>query len=204
MKSFSLTANFCNVIRHTFTLKGRATRRELWGFFAFPWIIWLLWSYCAACIGSGLSDPEGEMPDWFSATSMAVQCLYLLGLAALFTPFCTLCVRRLHDVGMSGKWLFCYLPLGLPLVLPMLSLVLCGPDAPFGPLFVFFALAVGVSQLLGMSPESSLFMLGGWLMGWGLIILSYTIFLLIQFLRAGTPGANRYGQPQTFTLKQIS
>ena len=70
-------------LRNIFDYKGRATVREFWLFFIF-WvnlIPFVLGYYIAGVFGVDL---------------------YLDVLVIL--PYVSLCVRRLHDVGWSGKW----------------------------------------------------------------------------------------------------
>lgn len=87
-----------------FALRGRATRREYWG-----WVLWitLLQLLVALLIAGGTGY---AMFRYGQLDSIALGILLtghlLMGITMLFFsfPYYSLLVRRLHDIGRSGKW----------------------------------------------------------------------------------------------------
>ncbi len=104
--------------------KGRARRSEFWWFQLFCVLVYV----AILCAGTLFVEDE-----W----TLLVLVLVWLG---LLVPWISLSVRRLHDVGLSGGWLFLLLlPFGgIPWVVVMVMLSLA-PDtanaygAPPGP-----------------------------------------------------------------------
>lgn len=70
--------------------KGRARRREFWHFFLANFIAYLV-----------LSVIEVELDIAYYLTAIF--------LTFIFIPSISVTVRRLHDIGKSGKWAFLYL-----------------------------------------------------------------------------------------------
>lgn len=96
-----------------FNFSGRASRSEFWWWMLFSWIVsWLFSSflmpdYTSVVLGSS-GDPEAIMSafeDIFLSPGYIVNCLISL---ALFIPCLSVTVRRLHDIGRSGWWVFLY------------------------------------------------------------------------------------------------
>ena len=88
-KSF-FTAYFFDVIgRHYADFKGKAGRKEFWLFFLCSFIVALT----VSLIGSLINPVVGSV-------------LALLMGLALFIPQLALYVRRMHDIGKSGWWIF--------------------------------------------------------------------------------------------------
>ena len=75
--------------------KGRARRKEYWGFALVHIII-----SCAFLIMflGAISDRNGS-----AANSLSI--LYILYALAVMVPGCAVAVRRLHDTGRTGWWL---------------------------------------------------------------------------------------------------
>jgi uncharacterized membrane protein YhaH (DUF805 family) len=76
-----ILSNLVTVYRKSFTLKGRATRLEFWGFQLFYWLFLVIGFF-------------------FSLSAMSVV-FFIISIPAMFS----IQVRRLHDVGWSGWWL---------------------------------------------------------------------------------------------------
>jgi len=82
------------ILKNYVNFKGRARRKEYWGFVLFNLIIIFALGFVGGIVGDG-----GEF--FGSVYSLAV---FLPGLAVL--------IRRLHDIGRSGwSWLFALIPL---------------------------------------------------------------------------------------------
>ena len=101
----SLWQHFVQALCKTFVLKGRATRMEFWCFFLFCTIICLLYQMIMEFLMVGAMAILGseEMVDIIIIIALALVGM-LIGLL-LTIPQITVTVRRLHDVGKSGKWL---------------------------------------------------------------------------------------------------
>lgn len=108
-----LWQNFLLALRKTFVLKGRATRMEFWSFILFAAILSfvvqsVIETAGVACITA--FAPYGlETPEHFHSTTiaalLALTLVIFLFNIAITIPQVTVTIRRLHDVGRSGKWL---------------------------------------------------------------------------------------------------
>ena len=87
--------------RHGFALRGRASRSAYWWFALFQGAItFALWIAVSIALDGGSRTSAGSGPGLAIAIIGGIALLYL-ALAAL-----TLQVRRLHDTGRSGWWLW--------------------------------------------------------------------------------------------------
>jgi len=77
--------------------RGRARRKEYWGFMLFATISILVIGAIAFAIGSAMGSNEAEEPA-FTAIACGLVAL------ALFIPSLAITIRRQHDIGLSG-WL---------------------------------------------------------------------------------------------------
>jgi len=90
----SLWEYYIKVLKNYVNFKGRARRREYWGFALFYTLV----LFALALAGDILGDENG-----------AIVSLYSL---ATFLPALAVLFRRLHDIGKSGWfWLFGLIPL---------------------------------------------------------------------------------------------
>ncbi len=81
--------------KKAFTFAGRATRRQYWTFCIFAWLMALILGVVLALIQEVLA--------------------WLLVLV-LLVPQISIAVRRLHDVNLSGFWMWYLSSMGLPIV----------------------------------------------------------------------------------------
>lgn len=90
------------------TFRGRARRKEYWGFVLFSTLALIVLSFAGLMVDAMLGnfDPYGSGP---------VGILIALGLAILvgFLPGLAVTVRRFHDVGMSGWFYLLFVVLSL-------------------------------------------------------------------------------------------
>ena len=89
--------------KKTFSFKGRATRKEFWLYVLFSLIVNII-------LGGLVILAEG------SALCTALGVIMALVDLALLICYISVSVRRLHDLGLSGFWLWYLNPLGLPVI----------------------------------------------------------------------------------------
>ena len=164
-------------LKKAVTFSGRATRREYWTFFCFTLVVLvILGILCGLAEGSTLGD-------------ILLGITGLIGLA-LLVPNISVSVRRLHDVNLSGFWMWYLMPLGLPVVY--------------------------MAYLLDLDPACNAIInkiqnIGSCWLGWILTILFWgagaPITLFLIYLYAGKKEDNFFGpnpyeekKPETTTL----
>lgn len=76
--------------------KGRARRAEFWQFALLVWGVEIV----AMTVLAATGGENGGIP------AMAVALVFALVMLGLLVPSVAVAVRRLHDTGMSGWWLF--------------------------------------------------------------------------------------------------
>ena len=104
----ALTQNYCN-------FSGRASRSEYWWFYLFTCIVSWVVSIVVSLFSSELSI--------MYIASMVVGLAFLL-------PSLGIAVRRLHDIGKSGWWIFISL---IPLIGAIILLVWWCKDSQMEP-----------------------------------------------------------------------
>lgn len=170
----SLWTQFVYCFTHPFTLRGRATRTEYWGYYLFSSIIGIGLNFAlniAGLFGNGvLSTTAIDDADDIDITSSdwVLLTLYLLAWLIFAVPQCSVSIRRLHDRGISAAFFLLY---GLLLI----PLLLC-----------FVPLAGSFSEHVGA------FIVGSLLLGF-LIFMVLGIIFFVYMVLPGTPGPNKYG-----------
>lgn len=145
---------FLKCIRNYVNFSGRARRSEYWYFTLFAILLMIVaMALDMVCFGQ------------------PYRLFYLLVAVFLFLPQLAVSVRRLHDIGRSGKIFIWYYVLSLVWTI---SLVLAG-----------------LSTMAGGETASVWFLV--LLFGGCLVFLAWSILLLVWLCTAGTPGDNRYG-----------
>ena len=108
---------YLKVVRDNYTnFKGRARRKEYWMFVLFNVIFILVAAILDNILGTTFKISSG-----YSDVSMPYGWIYLIYVLAIFIPGLAVLVRRLHDVGKSGGWIFIVL---IPLIGAIWLLVL--------------------------------------------------------------------------------
>ncbi|MDR1727531.1 MAG: DUF805 domain-containing protein [Acidobacteriota bacterium] len=81
---------------------GRAQRKEYWMFALGNMIVYIALMLLISVAAAGSTDQSGDIPP------LAVPPLILLAFYALATiiPNLAVSVRRMHDIGKSGWWIF--------------------------------------------------------------------------------------------------
>ncbi|KGN98924.1 DUF805 domain-containing protein [Porphyromonas sp. COT-290 OH3588] len=152
--------------------RGRARRREFWGFQLFYAVILVLLLFAGLLLWGPHEDEA-----WVSGTTqtpLGSSNPLQMSLAIVFSlislpPFLTLCMRRLHDINRSGWWATPILIVG----------------AIWGVLMLF-------SLTTTSSEHSMLLIWGNAVVGIASIVVA--LIFIVFFLMSGTRGANRYGQ----------
>ena len=90
---------FIDGLKNYFNFKGRANRKAYWMFVLFN----IIFSWAAIALDNILGTAEvGKVTLWGVHTS-AFNSFYSL---VLLLPSLAIVVRRLHDIGKHGKWIF--------------------------------------------------------------------------------------------------
>lgn len=98
-------------MRNYVNFRGRARRREFWMFTLFNTLVCgALLAGCCAAVGLLVCRRSAEEVNGMTATLTICGFLLLvyIWLLATFLPGLAVRVRRLHDIGLSGKWLLGY------------------------------------------------------------------------------------------------
>lgn len=140
--------------------KGRANRKEYWGFFIIAVVLNLL--FC------GFLSTAGLKPEIFGILSGIYLLIYLL-------PWFGVLVRRMHDVNVSGWWLF-----GM-LIAPIILLTIV---AAVGAIVQY----TGENPTANSSVKTLFYVLAGFS-----ILGSFITFFLIIPLISGSKKENKYG-----------
>jgi len=99
------------VTKHYVDFNGRASRSEFWYFVLYYFLLSLVFALIDYFV---LNPMLGATPEQ-AASGGFLQMIFAL---AVFLPYLSLGVRRLHDIGKSGWWLLLsFVPIVGPLVL---------------------------------------------------------------------------------------
>lgn len=156
---------FIKCIKNYANFTGRARRAEYWYFVLFMSLFGIVARvldvilFADKPIGLALSPISTLFSLFFLIPNLAVS------------------VRRLHDIGRSGKWVLLYYVL---IIVWLVALMVTGASALAG------AVATGMLSSLSAGFFATLF-------GGGLVIVVFAIMLLIWCCLPGIVGANKYG-----------
>lgn len=152
-----------STLKKSFSFAGRASRAEFWLFTVAYYVLAII-----LCLLEGLFAGSAFGTIW--------GILSLIVLVALLVPFVSVSVRRLHDLGLSGFWLWYLNPFGLPVI------------------YVVYLL--DLDQACNKLIEKISKVGSAWL-GWILTIMFYpigaTVSLFLLFLYKGKPEDNEFG-----------
>jgi len=94
---------YLKVVRDNYAnFKGRARRKEFWMFILFNLIFSIVVMIADNIVGTTFKIGGG----YYSSVSMPYGWLYLIYSLAIIIPGIAVSVRRLHDLGKSGGWIF--------------------------------------------------------------------------------------------------
>lgn len=94
--------------KNYFNIRGRATRSEYWNFVLFSVLIMILISVGAIVIAATVFQQASLESVGF--TVLVVVFIYVFAFAL---PLTAMQVRRIHDIGQSGWWVFLVFVLGV-------------------------------------------------------------------------------------------
>jgi uncharacterized membrane protein YhaH (DUF805 family) len=84
---------------------GRARRKEYWMFALFYWLALFVILFIVGAI-INIGEPAERHPGDLGGGAASVGFLMIVFILATFTPSLAVLVRRLHDTGRSGWWVF--------------------------------------------------------------------------------------------------
>lgn len=116
---------YLNVLKHYAIFSGRARRSEYWYFALFN----LIFSILAILLDHAL-ETNFKIQTFNGTINSPYGYCYLIYIIAVFLPGLAVLVRRLHDVGKSGSFVFISL---IPIVGAIWLLVLMFTDSISGP-----------------------------------------------------------------------
>lgn len=159
-------SNFLLSLRRSFTLRGRSTRMEFWSCMIFSYIISMVWSMMMQSFFY-----FANIHSLHRHEIIVMLLLVLLPTLLFIIPQMTVSVRRLHDVGASGKWVLVGLLswIGIIAAMGMAFQSWCNKII-FWTVFGFFAL---------------------------IILVTITRILISQFVDSEA-GSNRYGPSRKY------
>lgn len=165
-----MVSSIIKSLKKTFCFKGRATKLDFWSFFVFMIIVYFVFGVMFAFAGWISSLIEMSFP------AVIVALFEIILLIPLAICQLSLAVRRLHDLGLSGFWLFYLSPYGLPII------------------YMVYLLDLDKSSNRVVDKIAKV---GSPWLGWILTILAWpigsSVSLLLLFLYDGKDEENEYG-----------
>lgn len=207
-----LWQNFMLALRKTFVLKGRATRTEFWSFILFSAVLsTVAQSAVQACGFACVSGMDLSAPTFAESLSTPIL-VFLVALVLVFFILnilltitqTTVTVRRLHDVGRSGKWLLAHILLLLVALGGLIGFAVVGAKNGKEILEAEYALVEGEWQHTSGEYETA----PSWkkqgmrqalpVLMWGSLLpfclsSGIALYILILSFKDSQPGSNRYG-----------
>ncbi len=185
--------NFELAFRKAWVLRGRATRREFWGFSIIMGTVGILLAAAMdyVCNGAAVS----LLREYVTIPALPGMAQYILAamlgaailiwVIALPLPLLTLTIRRLHDVGRSMLW--------------TAAVILCVLAAAAAATITGILLLI-----LGNIPDHLLY-LGEWgsyaAMGLGVLAIILILVILMFCLMDSQRGTNQYGPSAKYPLE---
>lgn len=159
----NLVDTLVGTLKKSLTFKGRASKKEFWLYLLFAVVVMLIGGalYCLAA-GSVLGTIIG----------IIVALVWL----ALLVCYISLSVRRLHDLGLSGFWLWYLNPVGLPVIYMVYLL----------------DLDRACNQVVEKIQKTGSVWLG-WILAWLFWPIGASFTLLLLFLYDGKKEENEFG-----------
>lgn len=201
-KQKALNQNFILVWKKTRILRGRAPRREFWGFAILMSSIGLILAllldiFAGGCIITAFDRyimPLPEIPGLACAVLGSMTAAAILAwLIAVPLPFLSLTTRRLHDTGHSMLWLVATV---LCAAGSLGTLLYASTDKDFPILWYTDNLARALEEI---SPE--LCQTLTYAAGFGILTLILGMIVLLFCLMDSQRGTNKYGPSVKYPLE---
>jgi len=164
MENLSLWGYFIKCLKNFAVCKGRARRKEYWGFTLFM-VLTTIGSYIAGLAMSAVFPP------------LSVICL--LYTVLLIIPSFSVTIRRMHDIGKSGGYA----------IAPFIIVSLSGP----GMIALSIAMVIGAFMDIFLTMGVATLGLVLISIVLGLIALASAVLLIVWACMDSQPGSNRYG-----------
>lgn len=158
-----LVDTLLGTFKKTLTFKGRATKKEFWLYVLFEVLVTLIF-FGLILVTAG------------SILGKIVFVLFLLVALAMTVCYISVAVRRLHDLSLSGFWLWYLNPVGLPVIYTVYLL----------------DLDHACNQLVEKIQKTGSAWLG-WILAWLFWPLGASFTLLLLFLYKGKREDNEFG-----------
>ena len=162
-KGKKMISSLVDTLKKTVTFKGRATKADFW---IFMLAVFLFTIVAALLIGLTAGSVLGKI----------LFAIFAIIYLAIFVCYISVSVRRLHDLGLSGFWLWYLNPFGLPVIYMVYLLDL---DQASNRL-------IGKIQGIG-----SVWL--GWILTWLFWPIGASITLFLLFLYDGKKEDNEFG-----------
>ena len=143
----NLWANFTFALHQYASFNGRSTRQEFWSFVLFSNLICLVVSLAEMFVCSGIAIATGDDVLTGMLSNSLFQFVNLLVTLFFWLPSMAVTVRRLHDVGWSGKWFVANVCAGVLFVFAFISLMALPEDLGVA---LFFLASLGLVVCMGM------------------------------------------------------
>mgnify|MGYP001776228853 CR=1 FL=1 len=90
---------------------GTSSRSEYWWSYLMTFLIFIVWLLCVVVVGT---FEYAMWPFWWHDVMLMpgvaiLALLFVFGGMAMFIPWISMTVRRLHDVGLSAWWMMLWL-----------------------------------------------------------------------------------------------
>lgn len=149
----NLWYNFTLALRQYIKFSGRATRQEYWSYILFSSLASFVPFMLMVLVGGALAAIAAAQGEESVAGHMVVMAAYVLNyIISLFflLPTYAVLVRRLHDVGWSGKWVLgviVFLVLSVACFSVGMLLAFGGDEESVGPASVVLWIVAGLSYI---------------------------------------------------------
>lgn len=153
-------------LKKIFIMRGRATRMEYWGFYIFIYIFSICISIPLSVIQVILMTESQALnygehfleANFWSSPAGTLQLIQFAFSFLLYIPTISVGVRRLHDIGRSGWWMWAMYLLPVLTIIPIIGLINKSINIPTGLIttliLAFISFAVSIVVLIFMLTDS--------------------------------------------------
>lgn len=115
IEEFNLWTAFASMFKKYFDFKGRSRRSEFWLAYLANMLILLVFCipFITTWVNAVFSMESGKSYSDLMLRLVVMLIITMVYSLIIFIPWISLMIRRLHDAGYSGLWLFiCFIPFG--------------------------------------------------------------------------------------------